>query len=74
MGFPTLYQHLPTLSFRLKGLTQRPRILYGMDEEGGRPIFLQAHNEMALGGDGLPDYCSYNKELLIELSYEKTLN
>ena len=42
-----------------------------MDEEGGRPIFLQAHHKMALGGDGLPDYFSYNKELLIELSYEK---
>ena len=45
-----------------------------MDEEGGRPIFLQAHNKMALGGDGLPDYYVHNKELLIELPYEKTLN
>jgi hypothetical protein len=33
-----------------------------MDEEGGRPIFLQAHNEMALGGDGLPDYYVYNRK------------
>jgi hypothetical protein len=29
---------------------------------------------MALGGDGLPDYYVNDKELLIELSYEKSLN
>lgn len=45
-----------------------------MDEEGGRPVFLQAHHKMALGGDGLPDYFSYNKELLIEFVYEISLN
>ncbi len=55
----TLYQHLSGL----KGLAKRPRILYGMYEEGGRPIFLQAHYKMALGGDGLCDYYVYHKEL-----------
>jgi len=45
-----------------------------MDEEGGRPIFLQAHHKMALGGDGLPDYYVNDKELSIELPYGKTLN
>ena len=45
-----------------------------MDEEGGRPVFLQAHHSMALGGDGLPDYFGNNKELLIEFIYEISLN
>ena len=45
-----------------------------MDEEGGRPVFLQAHHSMASGGDGLPDYFGNNKELLIEFIYEISLN
>jgi len=61
------------LSYRLKGFTQRPRILYGIGEKDGRPIFLQAQI-MALGGDDLPDNSLYDKEKLIELIYVITFN
>ena len=42
-GFPTLSpDRLPTLRMQAQEQRSRPRILFGIGEEGGKPIYLQA--------------------------------
>ena len=43
-GSPTLHPGLPTLCMQAHGHRPRPRILFGMGEEGGEPIYTQALN------------------------------
>ncbi len=42
-GSPTLTSRLPSLHIQAQEHSSRPRILRGMGEEGGEPIYRQAH-------------------------------